>query len=140
MSRKWIRNSTVEFLIFTGQAGEQGIEAHYEDETIWLPQKTMAKLFAVDARTISEHLKNIFQGDELQEEAVIRKFRITAAGGGRGQPRFYTVCTAGGKVSPVVRQLPEAYHRLSLSPEIASPLVTLFKSGGLPADTIRATA
>ena len=39
-----IRNSTVEFLIFTGQAGEQSIEARYEDETVWLSQKLMAEL------------------------------------------------------------------------------------------------
>ncbi len=34
--KKLISNSTAEFLIFTGQAGEQSIEARYEDETIWL--------------------------------------------------------------------------------------------------------
>lgn len=34
-----IRNSTTEFLIFTGQAGEQSIEARYEDETVWLARK-----------------------------------------------------------------------------------------------------
>lgn len=44
---KLIRNSTAEFLIFTGQAGEQSIEARYEDETVWLAQKLMAELFAV---------------------------------------------------------------------------------------------
>lgn len=45
---KLIRKSTAEFLIFTGQTGEQSIEAWYEDETVWLTQKLMAKLFAVD--------------------------------------------------------------------------------------------
>ena len=76
-----IRNSTAEFLIFTGQAGEQSIEARYEDETIWLSQKLMTELFAVDVRTVSEHLKNIFVSGELDEDSVIRKFRITAADG-----------------------------------------------------------
>ena len=79
--KKLIRNSTAEFLIFTGQAGEQSIEARYEDETIWLTQKLMAELFAVDVRTVSEHLKNIFQSRELQEDSVIRKFRNTATDG-----------------------------------------------------------
>lgn len=41
-STRLIRNSTAEFLIFTGQAGEQSIEARYEDETVWLTQKLMA--------------------------------------------------------------------------------------------------
>lgn len=47
---KLIRNSTAEFLIFSGQLGEQSIEARYEDETVWLTQKLMAELFAVDYR------------------------------------------------------------------------------------------
>ncbi len=60
MSSKHIRNSTAEFLIFTAQTGGSSIEARYEDQTVWLTQKLMAELFAVDVRTISEHLKNIF--------------------------------------------------------------------------------
>ncbi len=71
-----IRNSTAEFLIFTGQAGDQSIEARYEDETIWLSQKLMAALFDVDVRTINEHLGNIFESQELQQDRTIRKFRI----------------------------------------------------------------
>jgi hypothetical protein len=79
MTKQLIRNSTAEFLIFTGQSGKQSIEARFEDETIWLSQKLMAQLFDVDVRTISEHLKNIFSGNELNENSVIRKFRITAS-------------------------------------------------------------
>ncbi len=45
MRRQLIRNSTIEFLIFTGQTGQQSIETRYMDETIWLSQKLMAKLF-----------------------------------------------------------------------------------------------
>ena len=71
-----IRNSTAEFLIFTGQAGEQSIEARYADETIWLSQKLMATLFDVDVRTVNEHLKNIHPHRELSPEATIRKIRI----------------------------------------------------------------
>lgn len=79
--KKLIRNSTAEFLIFTAQAGEKSIEARYENDTVWLSQKLMAELFAVDVRTVSEHLRNIFASDELAEDAVVRKFRITAADG-----------------------------------------------------------
>jgi hypothetical protein len=49
-----ISNSTTEFLVFTTQAGEQGIEVRVEDETVWLTPKLMAGLFEVDVRTISE--------------------------------------------------------------------------------------
>lgn len=86
-----IRNSTAEFLIFTGQADEQSIEARYEDDTLWLSQKLMAELFGVDVRTVSEHLKNIFGSQELAAEAVIRKFRITASDGKDYQTQFYNL-------------------------------------------------
>jgi len=85
---KLIRNSTAEFLIFTGQAGEQSIEARYENDTIWLSQKLMAELFGVDVRTVSEHLKNIFASDELSAEATIRKFRIVQQEGQREVARL----------------------------------------------------
>jgi len=86
-----IRNSTAEFLIFTQQAGEDGIEVHYEDETIWLTQKLMAELFSVAIPTINEHLKNIFETNELINDSVIRKFRITATDGKSYNTQFYNL-------------------------------------------------
>ncbi|WP_414601976.1 virulence RhuM family protein [Mobiluncus sp.] len=75
-----IKHDSGQFLVFTAEAGE-GIEVRYQDGTIWLTQKLMAQLFDVDVRTISEHLGNIFVSEELQENSVIRKFRITASDG-----------------------------------------------------------
>lgn len=89
-----IRNSTAEFLIFTGQAGEQSIEARYEDETVWLSQKLMAELFGVSVPTINEHLKNIYETGELERGATVRNFRIVQAEGGRNVSRqvdFYNL-------------------------------------------------
>ncbi|MBF0439994.1 MAG: virulence RhuM family protein [Magnetococcales bacterium] len=86
-----IRNSTEEFLVFTHQAGEDGIEVRYENNTIWLSQKLMAELFAVNVRTISEHLQNIFLSGELLSDAVVRKFRTTAADGKQYQTQFYNL-------------------------------------------------
>lgn len=86
-----IRNSTAEFLIFTQQEGEKGIEARYEDETIWLTQKLMAELFDVDRRTIGEHLQNIYSIGELQENAVSRNFRLTALDGKNYNTQFYNL-------------------------------------------------
>ena len=105
--KKLIRNSTVEFLIFTGQAGEQSIEARYEDETIWLSQRLMAELFAVDVRTISEHLKNIYETGEIQREATLRKFRRVQTEGDREVARnvdFYNldaIISVGYRVNSV---------------------------------------
>ena len=86
-----IRNSTAEFLIFTRQAGEDGIEVRVQDETVWLTQKLMAALFGVDVRTISEHLGNLFDSGEAREDSVIRKFRTTAADGKNYNTQFYNL-------------------------------------------------
>lgn len=72
--KKLIRNSTAEFLIFTGQSGEASIEARYEDETIWLTQQLMAELFHVEPQNITMHLKNIYTQGELSEAATCKDF------------------------------------------------------------------
>ena len=76
-----IRNSTAEFLIFTRQAGDEGIEVRVEDETVWLTQKLISVLFDKGRSTITEHLRNIFESGELDEKAVCRDFRHTAEDG-----------------------------------------------------------
>jgi len=99
-----IRNSTAEFLIFTQQAGEESIEVRFEDETIWLTQKLMAALFDVDVRTVSEHLGNVIASGELDERAVIRKFRTTAADGKTYQTQHYNldaIISVGYRVNSV---------------------------------------
>jgi hypothetical protein len=99
-----IRNSTAEFLIFIQQAGEEGFEVRYEEETIWLSQKLMSELFSVDIRTISEHLQNIFESGELEADSVIRKFRTTAADGKNYNTQFYNldaIISVGYRVNSV---------------------------------------
>lgn len=102
--KKLIRNSTAEFLIFTGQAGGHSIEARYEDETIWLTQKLMAALFDVSTPTINEHLKGIFDTHELDAGSVIRNFRITAADGKSYVTKHYNldaIISVGYRVNSV---------------------------------------
>ena len=65
-----IRNSTAEFLTFTIQAQEDGVEVRLLDETIWLSQKLMGVLFECSSDNISLHLKHIFQEGELEENSV----------------------------------------------------------------------
>lgn len=86
-----IRNSTSEFLIFTHQAGKDGIEVRYQDNSIWLTQKLMAQLFDVKVPTINEHLRYIFNSGELQKNSVIRNFRITASDGKNYNTLFYNL-------------------------------------------------
>jgi len=86
-----IRNSTAEFLIFTRQAGEDGIEVRVAEETVWLTQKLISVLFDKGRSTITEHLTNIFESGELDEKAVCRDFRHTAEDGKDYTTRFYNL-------------------------------------------------
>ena len=76
-----IRNSTAEFLIFTKQAKEDGIEVRVQNDTIWLSQKLMGALFDCSTDNISLHLKNIFKENELDENSVTEEFSVTASDG-----------------------------------------------------------
>ena len=102
-----IRNSTVEFLVFTRQTGDKSIEVRYEDETIWLSQRMMAELFDVDVRTINEHLQNLFISNELDKTSTIRNFRIVQTEGKRQIERnvdFYNldaIISVGYRVNSV---------------------------------------
>jgi hypothetical protein len=86
-----IRNSTAEFLIFTRQAGDEGIEVRVAEETVWLTQKLISVLLDKGRSTITEHLKNIFESGEVEEKAVCRDFRHTAEDGKDYTTRFYNL-------------------------------------------------
>jgi len=86
-----IRNSTAEFLIFTSQNGEDSIEVKVQDETVWLTQKLIAELFDKGRSTITEHLKNIFAENELDENSVCREFRHTGNDGKQYNTKYYNL-------------------------------------------------
>ena len=74
-----VRSAAVEYLTFVAATGKSGVDAVYADENIWLTQKMMGVLYNVETHTINYHLKKVFADSELEEESVIRNFRITAA-------------------------------------------------------------
>jgi len=88
-----IHSSAAEYLTFVASTGDStdSIEMRYEDENIWLTQKMMATLYDVDVRTINYHVKKIFSDSELQENSVIRKFRITADDGKQYNTNHYSL-------------------------------------------------
>lgn len=86
-----IRNSTAEFLIFTIEGKEDGVQVLYRDDTIWCTQKTMAQLFDCTTDNISLHLKNIFKSGELNECSVAEKYSATASDGKNYQTKFYNL-------------------------------------------------
>ena len=99
-----IRNSTAEFLIFQIENKEEGIEVLYQDDTLWLTQNAIAVLFDKGRSTIAEHLQNIFQSQELQEDSVCRKFRRTASDGKNYAIKYYSldaIISVGYRVNSV---------------------------------------
>jgi len=78
-----IRNSTAEFLIFTKQANEEGIEVRVQDGTIWLTQKVMAMLFDTSIDNIGLHLKNIYNEKELNENSTTEDYSVVRLEGSR---------------------------------------------------------
>jgi len=88
------RSSAAEYLTFITAKGEGGVEAVYADEDVWLSQKMMVALYDVDVRTINYHLLKVFKDSELEENSVIRKFRITAADGKSYETQPYATVEA----------------------------------------------
>lgn len=70
-----------EFIIFKTQDEKIAVDVRMNDDTVWLTQDQMALLFDKAKSTISEHIKHIFEEKELDKNAVVRKFRTTAADG-----------------------------------------------------------
>ena len=64
------------FLLYRAEHEDISVDALVRDDTIWLTQKAMAELFAIDKSGISRHLKNIFESGELEEEVVVAKIAI----------------------------------------------------------------
>ena len=81
-----------DLIIYKSQKNENiSVEVLYDNEDFWLTQKSMSQLFGVEVNTINYHLKEIFKTKELQEEAVVRKIRITASDGKNYNTNFYSL-------------------------------------------------
>ena len=96
-----VRSSAAEYLTFITATGESDVNAVYCDENEWLTQKMMGLLYNVETHTINYHLKKIIADGEIDENSVIRKFRITAADGKTYNTNHYNlsaIIAVGNKV------------------------------------------
>lgn len=80
-----------DFLIYQSEAGETRLEVRLSGETVWLTQKLLAELFQTSVPNINIHLKNVFEEQELVEEAVVKDFLITAADGKKYRTKHYNL-------------------------------------------------
>lgn len=86
-----IRNSTVDFLVFTKDAKEDGIEVRVQDHDVWLTQKAIGQLFDVDRSVVTKHLKKIYESGELLEDSTCANFAQVADNGKTYQYKFYSL-------------------------------------------------
>lgn len=102
MAKVNIRNSTVDFLVFTKDSGAGSIEVRVQDGDVWLTQKAMGELFDIDRSVVAKHLKTIFDSGELEKNSVCAKFAQTADDGKTYQYNFYklsAIIAVGYKVN-----------------------------------------
>ncbi len=78
-------------LIYKNKEGNIVVDAIYKDETLWLTQKGMAKVFDCSIDNISLHLKNIFKSNELTESSVAEESSIAAADGKKYKTKIYNL-------------------------------------------------
>ena len=82
-----VRSSSEEFLVFSVQQGGDSVNVKYEDETLWITQKMMGLLFDVESNTITYHLKEISESEELDRNSTTRKIRVVQKEGNRSVGR-----------------------------------------------------
>ena len=89
-----IRNSTVDFLVFTRDAGEDGIEVRVQNGDVWLTQKAISQLFDVDRSVVTKHLSNIFKEGELDENSTCANFAQVVLSDNSFSAKIFRRCLA----------------------------------------------
>ena len=80
-----------EMLLYQDENGSTQIEVRLENENVWLTQAQLVTLYQSSKANVSEHIKHIFEEGELEEIAVVRKFRTTATDGKSYNTAFYNL-------------------------------------------------
>ena len=88
-----LRSSTTEYLTYIASSGgdSENLEILYQDENIWLTQKMMAALYDVTIPAINQHIKTIFNDNELTSDSVIKEYLTTAADGKKYKTKHYSL-------------------------------------------------
>ena len=84
-------NEHGEIILYQTEDGLTKIDVRFEDESVWLTQAQLRELYQTSKANVSEHIKHIFAEGELEEAAVVRKFRTTAADGKQYNVSFYSL-------------------------------------------------
>lgn len=80
-----------EIVIFKTSDEKISIDVRFEGETVWLMQAQLVDLYGSSKANVSEHIKHIFEEEELKEDSVVRNFRTTAGDGKSYQTKYYNL-------------------------------------------------
>jgi hypothetical protein len=80
-----------EIVIYRTEDGRTALNVTLEEQTVWLTQAQMAKLFGKGRTTVTEHIRNVFKEKELEEKSVCRNFRHTAPDGKTYIVQYYNL-------------------------------------------------
>lgn len=80
----------IQFILYNLPDNSGTVQAYVENETLWLTQQAMSQLFEVSVPAINQHLKNIYETNELTPEATIKKNLIVQQEGNRQVKREQT--------------------------------------------------
>lgn len=86
-----IKNDNGEIQIYNTEDGKTKIDVRFVDETVWLNQSQLCELYQTSKANVSEHIKHIFEEEELDEKSVVRKFRTTAQDGKDYMVKYYNL-------------------------------------------------
>ena len=80
-----------EIIIYQNRDNNISLNVRLEDENVWLTQTNLVELYQSSQSNVNEHIKHIFEEEELDEKSVVRKFRTTAADGKKYETTFYNL-------------------------------------------------
>lgn len=98
-------NNQGEIVIYQTDDGDTKIDVRFVDETVWLTQAQLCELYQTSKSNVSEHIKNIFEEGELEENSVVRKFRTTADDGKTYNVTYYNldmIISLGYRIKSVI--------------------------------------
>ncbi len=84
-------NKENKIILYKDDDGKVSVNTRFADEDVWLTQAQLVEIYQSSKSNISEHLTNIFADKELEQDAVVRKFRTTATDGKNYQVMHYNL-------------------------------------------------
>jgi len=115
-----------QILIYQTEGGQTKIEVRLEEETLWLNQAALAKLYQNTKQNVRLHIKNIYDEGELDEDSVVKEYLTTATDGKKYKTKYYNldmIISVGYRIKSHIatRFRQWATQRLSLAENESTP-------------------